>query len=92
VIDLEDQKSRINKAYAHTVGTESYERRLCVEEIESMRQLVNELKDDAERYRWLRRNCTFDLSGAPGCQAWFDFHWFSRIRATWTKPSPSTRR
>jgi prefoldin subunit 5 len=44
MIDLEDIKSRINPAYADTIGTESYERRMLVEEIESLRQRVEELK------------------------------------------------
>ncbi len=33
---LADLKSRINPAYAHQLGTESYERRLCVEAMESL--------------------------------------------------------
>ena len=35
-LDLADLKSRINLHYADTPGTESFERRLCVEEIERL--------------------------------------------------------
>jgi hypothetical protein len=38
--NLEHLKSRINPAYANTPGTESYERRLCVEEIECLRDAI----------------------------------------------------
>jgi hypothetical protein len=34
--DLDELKSRINPAYENIQGTESYERRLCVEEIERL--------------------------------------------------------
>jgi hypothetical protein len=43
-LDLDDLKSRINPQYATTPGTESYERRLCVEEIEALRARVAELE------------------------------------------------
>ena len=42
--DLEDLKARINPQYSNTIGTESYERRLCAEEIESLRARVAELE------------------------------------------------
>jgi hypothetical protein len=42
-LDLDDLKSRINPQYATTPGMESYERRLCVEEIEALRAQVAEL-------------------------------------------------
>lgn len=33
---IDDLRSRINPAYAATLGTESYERRLCAEALESL--------------------------------------------------------
>ena len=54
MLDLDDLRSRINPQYATTPGTESYERRLCVEEIEALRARVAELEKDAARYRWIR--------------------------------------
>lgn len=33
---IDDLKSRINPAYANQIGTESYERRLCVEALEAL--------------------------------------------------------
>jgi hypothetical protein len=42
-LDLSDLKSRINPAYADTPGTESFERRRCVEEIERLRAECAEL-------------------------------------------------
>lgn len=33
---IDDLKSRINPAYASQIGTESYERRLCVEALEAL--------------------------------------------------------
>lgn len=38
--DLDYLKSRINPAYAYIEGTESYERRLCVEEIERLNDAI----------------------------------------------------
>ena len=46
---LEEIKSRINPIYADTIGTESYERRWLVGEIERLRQQVKELTDYADR-------------------------------------------
>ncbi len=43
---ISDLKSRINPAYAQQRGTESYERRLCVEAMES-------LLADKDRLDWL---------------------------------------
>lgn len=33
---IDDLRSRINPAYAHQIGTESYERRMCVEALEAL--------------------------------------------------------
>lgn len=43
LLDLDDLKSRINPGYAHTKGTESCERRLCVERIEQQAARIAEL-------------------------------------------------
>lgn len=47
-----EMRSRINPAYEHVIGTESYERRLCCEAIESLLEersefvtLLRDLKD-----------------------------------------------
>ena len=44
---IADLRSRINPAYAHQIGTESHERRLCVEALE-------ELFDEIARLRTQR--------------------------------------
>jgi len=44
---IADLRSRINPAYAHQLGTESYERRICVEVLE-------ELLDEIARLRTQR--------------------------------------
>lgn len=51
---VSDLRSRINPAYAATLGTESYERRLCAEAIEGLLSKLAEAEKDAARYRWLR--------------------------------------
>ncbi len=43
---LADLKSRINPAYAHQLGTESYERRLCVEAMEQQAEEIKRLRDE----------------------------------------------
>ncbi len=40
---LADLKGRINPAYAHQLGTESYERRLCVEAMEAQQAEIEQL-------------------------------------------------
>lgn len=45
-LDLADLKSRINPAYANTPGTESFERRLCVETIESLGKAITALRTE----------------------------------------------
>lgn len=44
---IDSLRSRINPAYAAQMGTESHERRLCVEALEK-------LLADSRRYQWLR--------------------------------------
>ena len=41
---INDLRSRINPAYAAQLGTESYERRLCVEAMESQEETIDTLK------------------------------------------------
>lgn len=40
---IDDLRSRINPAYANQIGTESYERRLCVEALEALMAERDEL-------------------------------------------------
>ena len=47
--DLDELKSRINPAYANIQGTESYERRLCVEEIDRLKAENHTLKTERDR-------------------------------------------
>lgn len=60
MIDLDEVKSRINPAYANSVGTESYERRLLVEEIESLRTQLAEANEvirvAKDALKWLSEN------------------------------------
>lgn len=49
-------KQRINPAYAETLGTESYERRLCAEAIEL---LLAQRDDHKERIEWMRNRITY---------------------------------
>jgi hypothetical protein len=53
---IDDLRSRINPAYANQISTESYERRLCVEALEALIAENDELRTDADRYRWIRLN------------------------------------
>lgn len=46
---VDELRTRINPAYANQLGTESYERRLCAEAIESTLQRVDELLAALER-------------------------------------------
>ena len=41
MIDIEEVKSRINPAYSDTRGTESYERKMLVEEIERLQKVAS---------------------------------------------------
>lgn len=41
---IADLRSRINPAYARTIGTESYERRMCVEAMESQQAEIERLR------------------------------------------------
>lgn len=50
-----DIRSRINPAYAATIGTESYERRLCAEAIEDLITQVAVEKERAD-YAWRNAN------------------------------------
>lgn len=45
-LDLDDLKSRINPFYADTPGTESFERRLCVETIEQLGSAITALRTE----------------------------------------------
>lgn len=40
---IADLRSRINPAYAHTLGTESYERRMCAEALEAQQAEIEQL-------------------------------------------------
>ena len=46
---IADLRSRINPAYAATLGTESYERRLCAEALESLIAELDSLRAAAEK-------------------------------------------
>lgn len=61
---IDDLKSRINPAYAHQIGTESYERRLCVEALEALiaendelRAEINYHKEDARKWAAAVKGC-----------------------------------
>ena len=43
-LDIHSLRARINPAYANTPGTESYERRQCVDEIDALRARIAELE------------------------------------------------
>ena len=43
---IDDLRSRINPAYAATIGTESYERRLCAEALEAQADELNRLLEE----------------------------------------------
>ena len=58
---IDDLRSRINPAYANQRGTESYERKLCVEALDSLIAKNDRLAPDARRYRWLRENISDDM-------------------------------
>lgn len=66
---IKDLCSRINPGYAHQLGTESYERRLCVEALEAMKAEIDRLRKDAERYRWLAKE-----------HGWWLLHHFPAVR------------
>lgn len=51
---IDDLRSRINPAYAITPGTESYERRLCAEALESLLAAQEELLAEVARLRTQR--------------------------------------
>lgn len=51
---IDDLRSRINPAYAATLGTESYERRLCAETLEGLIAEQEELRDEVARLRTQR--------------------------------------
>lgn len=42
---IDDLRSRINPAYADVLGTESYERRLCVEALEAQQAEIDRLRE-----------------------------------------------
>jgi hypothetical protein len=46
---IADLRSRINPTYAATLGTESYERRLCVEALESQAREIQAWRDAADK-------------------------------------------
>jgi len=46
---IDDLRSRINPAYANQIGTESYERRLCVEALEVLLDDMNLSTQTAKR-------------------------------------------
>lgn len=48
---IDDLRSRINPLYAWQLGTESYERRLCVEALEAQAAEVEALREDAAKCR-----------------------------------------
>lgn len=48
---IDDLRSRINPAYASQVGTESWERRLCVEALEAQAGEIEQLRAEAEAVR-----------------------------------------
>lgn len=51
---IDDLRSRINPAYAAQLGTESYERRLCAEALESLMAEQETLCDELARLRTQR--------------------------------------
>lgn len=67
---IADLRSRINPAYADVLGTESYERRVCVEaleaqqaEIEQLRVELRECDDLREKMSGLLRRTSVALRG-----------------------------
>ena len=50
-MNLEEIKSRINPIYADAIGTESYERRWLVGEIEALRQRAEAMEVEFQRQR-----------------------------------------
>ena len=51
---IDDLRSRINPAYAATLGTESYERRMCAEALEALLLVQETLGDEVVRLRTQR--------------------------------------
>lgn len=51
---IDDLRSRINPAYATTLGTESYERRLCAETLDTLLSIQETLTDEVARLRTQR--------------------------------------
>ena len=48
---IADLRSRINPAYQNQRGTESYERKLCADALQSQAELIKELESEAEQLR-----------------------------------------
>lgn len=68
---IDDLRSRINPAYAITPGTESYERRLCAEALESLLAAV--FDGTLMSYRWCSECCAaMAASWTDDGRAWED--------------------
>jgi len=59
---IDDLRSRINPVCAAQLGTESYERRLCVEALEAQADEINRLRADASESDALREKMAGLLS------------------------------
>ena len=80
MLDLEEIKSRINPAYADRRGSESNERKMLCNEIDRLQAAVQHeadvaeaykadadaLRNDAERYRLLRRGQNWSVINGIG--------------------------
>lgn len=51
-MDLEEIRSRINPQYADVKGTESYERKLLCEEIETLRSELAAVTKERDELKW----------------------------------------
>jgi hypothetical protein len=49
---IADLRSRINPTYATHIGTESYERRICVEALEAQQAEIAELRAEIAKREW----------------------------------------
>lgn len=58
---IDDLKNRINPLYAWQLGTESYERRLCVESLEAQVAEITRLRAEVEALREDAAKCRAEL-------------------------------
>ena len=58
---IDDLRSRINPAYAATLGTESYERRLCAEALEDLMAESDRLREALVAQEKLHTNMRLEM-------------------------------